>query len=209
MATITLYGRNDSSNVRKVLFLCAEIGLDYDRHDYGRGFKPANSPEYLALNPHARVPSIVDGDAVVWESNTVLRYLNTKFGRDDLHPKEPVARAHVEQWMDWQLAHLQPAITPVFMGRFLKNPEFDKPEIVDKFIDQVAGMMRLLSAQIDKAGGFVAGPNLTLADMSIGIFVHRWFTVVPEAEKLQPLVDYYSRLSQIEGYKSSALIGLP
>lgn len=209
MAKITIYGRANSINVRKVLFLCDEIGLVFDRHDYGRGFKPADSPEYRALNPHALVPTVVDGDGVVWESNTILRYLNARYGRDSLHPKEPLARAHVEQWMDWQLGHFQPAITAIFFGRFLKNPDYDKPDVIEAAITRVAAMMRRLSDQIERAGGYVAGDDLTLADMAIGPGVHRWYALVPDAEELAPLKDYYARLSQRPAYKKHILIGVP
>lgn len=206
---ITIYGRANSINVRKVLWLCEDIGVAFDRLDYGRGFKDVNSPEFLAMNPHAQVPVVVDGDAVIWESNTCLRYLNAKYGDENMHPKDLAARGHVEQWMDWQIGHFQPAITPIFFARFLNNPDFQKPETLNPAIERTAKMMRILSAQIDKAGGYIAGPDCTLADFALGAGVHRWYALVPEAEKLKPLEDYYKHLSQRPGYKKYVLTGVP
>lgn len=205
---ITIYGRANSINVRKVLWLCEDIGVKFDRLDYGRGYKDARSPEHLALNPHGLVPTIVDGDTVVWESNTCLRYLNARYGSEELHPKDPAARAHVEQWMDWQLGHFQPAITPIFFGRFLKNPE-TTPQAVEAAIKRTGEMMRILNAQIERTGGHIAAASLTLADMAIGPGVHRWYALVPEAEKLPALEDYYKRLAERPGYKKYVLIGMP
>jgi glutathione S-transferase len=89
-------------NVRKVLWVCDELQLEYDREDGGAGFKSTRSPEFLALNPNGLVPVIQDGDIVLWESNTICRYLAAKHERTDLQPSEPAARAVVEKWMDWQ-----------------------------------------------------------------------------------------------------------
>lgn len=198
---ITIYGRANSINVRKVLWLCEDIGLKFDRLDYGRGFKDANSPELVALNPHALVPVVVDGDMVVWESNTCLRYLNGEYGRPELYPNDLAVRAHIDQWMDWQLASFQPALTPIFFGQFLKNPDFAKPDVIKAAIDKVAKMMAILSDQIDKAGGYIAADHLTIADMAIGPGVHRWNVLVPDADNPEPLNAYYKRLERYPGFK--------
>ena len=205
---ITIYGRANSINVRKVLWLCEDIDVKFERLDYGRGFKDANSPELLALNPHAMVPVVVDGKTAIWESNTCLRYLNGKYGTEDIYPKDVTARAQVDQWMDWQLGHFQPAITPIFFARHLKNPDVT-PEAVKAAIERTGKMMKILSDQIDGAGGHIAGPKITLADYAIGPGVHRWYTLVPETAKMPPLEAYYKRLSERPGYKKFVLIGAP
>ena len=72
---IKLLGRQTSGNVQKVLFLLEEAGIPYAREDYGRQFSNTQTAEYKALNPTSKVPTVVDGETVIWESNTILRYL--------------------------------------------------------------------------------------------------------------------------------------
>ena len=100
---IRLLGRQTSGNVQKVLFLLEEIGVPYTREDYGRQFNNTQTPEYLALNPNGKVPTLVDGDTVIWESNTILRYLAAKHA-PQLTGATPAERTEVERWMDWLLA---------------------------------------------------------------------------------------------------------
>ena len=97
---LQILGRSSSINVRKVLWLCAEIGVPYQQQMWGTGFQSTQAPEFLALNPNALVPVIREGDFVLWESNTICRYLAGKHHRGDLLPEAPEARARVEQWMD-------------------------------------------------------------------------------------------------------------
>ena len=75
---IKLLGRQTSGNVQKVIFMLEEISVPYVREDYGRQFYNTQTPEYLALNPNGKVPTLVDGDTVIWELNTILRYLAAK-----------------------------------------------------------------------------------------------------------------------------------
>src|ERR1700744_4768263 len=105
-AKLRLLGIANSINVRRVLWPCREIGIDYDREDVGSGFAPTDTAEFLKLNPNGLVPVIEDEAGVLWESNTICRYLAAKHGRTDLLPENPRARAGVEQWMDWQATDL-------------------------------------------------------------------------------------------------------
>ena len=109
---IRLLGRATSGNVQKVLFLLEEMGLPYQREDYGRQFNNTGG-DYLKLNPTGKVPTIVDGETVIWESNTILRYLAAKNG-SALYPSDPGRRTEVERWMDWLLASLNTPYVAIF-----------------------------------------------------------------------------------------------
>jgi glutathione S-transferase len=98
---LKVYGRANSINVRKVLWMLGELGLDYEREDWGRGFRPTSDPVFQKINPVGVVPVIDDGDFRLRESNTIVRYLASKHGRDDLYPTELKARALTEAWRDW------------------------------------------------------------------------------------------------------------
>ncbi len=100
MGALRVLGRQSSINVRKVLWTCEEIGIDYVQEDWGTGFASTSTPEFLALNPNGLVPVIDSDDGILWESNTICRYLASRYGRDDLLPPSPWKRALVERWMD-------------------------------------------------------------------------------------------------------------
>ena len=195
----TIYGRANSSNVRKVLWLCAEIGqTDYTRLDYGRGFEPLDSADYRALNPNALVPTLVDGDLVVWESNAILRYLATKYGPPEIYPVELVARTRVEQWLDWQLTTVVPGLRTLFFGLHVKDPAFTDASKLETAQAQATRDLGILDAQLAETGAFVAGDALTIADCALGMFVHRWFALPLPLERhaLPALTAYYDRLKQ-------------
>ncbi|MEO8081587.1 MAG: glutathione S-transferase, partial [Caldimonas sp.] len=113
---LKILGRTSSINVRKVLWLCAEMALPFEHELWGTGFRSTHTPDFHALNPNELVPVAVDGDFVLWESNAICRYLAQAHGRSDLLPAEARPRALVEQWMDWQLAELNRSWSYAFMG---------------------------------------------------------------------------------------------
>ena len=95
---LRILGRANSFNVRKVLWLCDELGIPFAREDWGRGHRPTTTPEFLALNPVAQVPVVIDGDLVLRESHAILRYLAARHGAEALYPAAPEKRVHIEQW---------------------------------------------------------------------------------------------------------------
>jgi glutathione S-transferase len=98
MAMLKIWGRASSSNVQKVLWCCAELDLPFERIDLGGPFGGNRDPEYLQLNPNGLVPTVKDGDLIMWESNTICRYLASTRNGERLYPRDPAARTHVERW---------------------------------------------------------------------------------------------------------------
>ncbi|MBS0242208.1 MAG: glutathione S-transferase N-terminal domain-containing protein, partial [Proteobacteria bacterium] len=119
-----IYGRANSINVRKVLWMCEEVGEKFTRDDYGRGFTPTSDEAFRRVSEFGVVPVIDDGGFVLRESNTIVRYLANKHGRADLYPSETRARALVEQWMDWAATDLYAGVRPVFLGLTVKMAPF-------------------------------------------------------------------------------------
>jgi glutathione S-transferase len=144
---IKIYGRTNAWNVRKVLLLLEDIGLPYERFDYGRGFKAANSPEFLALNPNAMVPVLADGDTVMWESHTILRYLAAKFAPESYYPRDLVHRAAADQWLDWKIAQVAVVIRPLFFRLFLKMGDYTDRE-VEACETECAKLFTILDGQL-------------------------------------------------------------
>jgi glutathione S-transferase len=169
-----ILGKASSINVRKVLWTATELGVPFEREDWGSGFRSTQEPEFLALNPNAMVPVLVDGDTVLWESNTICRYLATRYGEGRLLPVDAPARAKVEQWMDWQATELNNAWRYAFMGLVRGSPAHQDPVQVAAGIAGWNRHMGLLERHLETAGDYVAGGAFSLADIVLGLSTHRW-----------------------------------
>jgi glutathione S-transferase len=183
---IRILGKASSINVRKVLWTCEEIGIAHTRADDG--------PE-LAQNPNGLVPVIVDGDFVLWESNTIIRYLAGKWAAHALLPVEPRARAEVERWIDWQATEFNSAWRYAFSAIVRRNPAFADAAEIEASKKQWARMVAILDGQLGRTGGHVAGAAFTLADIPIGLSVNRWFMTSFERPAFSHVEAYYERLS--------------
>ncbi|HZV20037.1 MAG TPA: glutathione S-transferase family protein [Hyphomicrobiales bacterium] len=205
---IKIYGRPTAWNVRKVLFFLEDAGLPYERLDYGRGYKPTNTPEFLALNPNGLVPALVDDGFSIWESHTIMRYLAAKNGLENYYPTDLKQRAAVDQWLDWKIAHVSPAIRPLFFRHFLKMGEFTDREVAEGEAE-CAKLFTILDGQLGKTGAFVAGTNITIADCSLGMAVHRWLNLPVKRPELRNIARYYEALSARPSYEATVRIGMP
>ncbi len=205
--SLKILGRTSSINVRKVLWTCQELDIPYDREDWGIGFTSTHSADFLALNPNAQVPVIIDDNSVLWESNTICRYLVGLHQRHDLLPTEPAARARVEQWMDWQATELNPSWGYAFHALVRKNPDYQDPQRIKAGVKSWNDKMGLLEQQLIKTGAYVAGNDFTLADILIGLSVHRWWMTPMEHPSYPAVSAYYEILSQRPGFNTFALDG--
>ena len=206
---LKILGKPISINVRKVLWLCEELALPYALEPWGAGYRDPDTPEFLALNPNAMVPVIVDGDAVLWESNTICRYLAGQHGRTDLLPAEPLARARIEQWMDWQAGDLNNSWRYAFMGLVRQSPAHQDAQAVAASAASWNRHMAILEGQLEKTGAFVAGPAFTLADIGLGLSVNRWFMTPIERAELPRVQAYYDRLATRAGFRRHGRNGTP
>ncbi len=163
---LKLLGRATSGNVQKVIFLLEELGLGYEREDYGRQFNNTGTPEYLALNPTKKVPTLIDGELSIWESHTILRYLATKAG-SSLYPIEPGPRTVVERWMDWSLA----ALNSVYLAGF-KDAKKPASEIGVDTASNLAAELKVLEDHLRETD-WVAGAKFSIADVALASIVRR------------------------------------
>jgi glutathione S-transferase len=195
---LRVLGKATSINVRKVLWTCAELGIPFEREDWGGGFQSTAAPDFLALNPNAMVPVIVDEGFVLWESNTICRYLGASYGNADapgaLLPAAPAARARVEQWMDWQATELNNAWRYAFMALVRGSRAHMDPLQVEHSIAAWNRSMGILDGQLDKTGAFAAGAAFTLADIVLGLSLNRWLMTPIERPAYPALAAYAERL---------------
>jgi glutathione S-transferase len=206
---LKLLGKSSSINVRKVLWTCAEMQLEIEHEQWGAGFRPTQTPEFLALNPNAMVPVIVDGAFVLWESNTICRCLAGLQGRHDLLPAAPAARASVEQWMDWQATELNNSWRYAFMALVRKSPAHSDAQAIAAGVAEWNRHMRMLDEQLARTGAFAAGDTFTLADIVLGLSVNRWFMTPMERPALPALEAYFERLSTRPAFVQHGRNGTP
>ncbi|KAG1091900.1 hypothetical protein G6F40_012903 [Rhizopus arrhizus] len=191
---LALYGKPPSINVRKVLWLCA--GLDLPLHH-----EPAPPPDLLAtLNPNRQVPVLRDGGFVLWESNSICRYLATRAGRAALLPATTQARARVEQWMDWQASDLNSAWRHVFMARVRQHPDYPDDARAEASLVQWNRLMGVLDAQLAATDSYVAGNTFTLADVVLGLSTQRWRSTPGSTPALPNVGAWFERLRQQPGF---------
>lgn len=206
---LRVLGKAPSINVRKVLWTCDELGLDVDNEQWGAGFKSTHTPEFLDLNPNAMVPVLVDGDVVLWESNTICRYLAGRYHGEALLPANPVRRAIVEQWMDWQVTELNNAWRYAFMALVKASPAHRDAAAIEASIATWNRNMAILERQLDRTGAFVCGAQFTLADVVLGLSVHRWVMTPFEHPELPAVRAYYDRLAERPAFLRHGRNGLP
>ena len=192
---LKIIGRKTSSNVQKVLWVCGELGLPFERDDLGGPFGGNDRPEYRALNPNGRVPTIIDDGFVLWESNSITRYLAAKHAPGTLYPDDLRVRANGERWMDWQLTIVSPAMVPVFWGLVRTPPEKRDNEAIEEARKKLSGVMGILDAHL-KDSRYVAGDAFTVGDIPLGIAAYRWFNMEMKREDHPSLRRWYDLLCQ-------------
>lgn len=203
---LKVWGRRNSFNVQKVMWLVGELGLEHQHIDAGGSFGMLDTPDFLAMNPHGRVSVIREGDATVWESHAILRYLAARHGAGQFWPRDPAVRAVVDGWMDWSQTALQPDfLNGVFWG-FYRTPE-DKRNLpainaaLTRCAIDFAKLDRLLEGR-----PFLLGDALTLADITAGTSLYRYFELEIERPQLAQVERWYRALQQRPAYREHVMI---
>lgn len=203
---IELFGRVNSVNVWKPLWVLEELGQPYERRDAGMEHGVVDTPEYRALNPNGRIPSLRHNGVELWESNSICRYLCMMVGGDarGLYPEEAGPRASVDRWLDWQLSTLSPAERDLFWN-MVRTPEAKRDmKAVEAAVQSSARCWAMLEGRLGDGRDYIEGAAFTLADIVLGCYARRWFG--PEVRvKGMPdfprLAAWYARLGEREGFR--------
>ena len=206
---LKVLGKSTSINVRKVLWVCAELDLPYEQEQWGSGWRSTETPEFRALNPNALVPVIQDGAFVLWESNTICRYLATRSGPAGLLPGEPRERALVEQWMDWQATELNNSWRYAFMALVRQSEAHRDGLAINASVQSWNRHMEWVGQQLRKTGAYIVGAQFTLADIVIALSINRWLMTPMERPDLPEIEAYCERLSGRAGYRQYCRNGIP
>ena len=197
---IKLYGRHTSYNVQKVLWLLEELELAYDHIQTGGKYGGTESPEFKKLNPFRKVPVLVDSDKNLWESNTILRYLADTYGTDDWKVTTSYNRSKYERWMDWSIDRFEPAFVGVFWGRYRTPPERRNIAEINNHLKSCQYCVTILDEVLDN-NKYLAGENLSLADISVGVFMYRLLNIGLDIHLTKNTDRWYKLLMNSNGYK--------
>jgi glutathione S-transferase len=201
-----IWGRRNSSNVQKVLWLAGELGLDYQHVPAGGSLGGLDEPAFRSLNPHGRIPVLQDGDSTVWESHSILRYLAARYGDSALWSEDPGARAQWDEWMDWTQATFQPDfLNGVFWG-YYRTPEAQRnwPSI-RKSVDRCSRHIELIDG-ILAGRAFLGGEGFSLADIPLGTLLYRYYELDIEHPKAAHVEAWYDRLKSRPAYRRHVMI---
>jgi glutathione S-transferase len=202
---IELWGRKNAYNVQKVFWALHELHLEYIHHDVGSTPGDLETKDFLSINPHARIPVILDKNECIWESNTIIRYLAASYGINTLWNESPISRTHAERWMDWELATLQPDYINLFWG-YYRTPE--KERDISK-IEVLKSRCELHFQKLNKhlkLHQYVAGENFTMGDIPCATSLYRYFTMGMEVDQPKYVLSWYKRLSERDAFQKCIMV---
>jgi glutathione S-transferase len=204
---LTVYGRKSSFNLQKVMWLVGELEIEHKHLQLGGSFGGLDTPEFLAMNPHGRVPVINDSGVVVWESHAILRYLAATYSDGtSFWNVKPAERAMVDQWMDWSQTALQPAfLNGVFWGWYRTPAPKRNMTAVNAAVDQTTNFLRRVDRQLE-GKSLLTGDHLSLADIPIGTHLYRYFNLNLPRPKLPNVERWYERLQSRPAYREHVCI---
>ena len=204
---LKIWGRTNSTNVKKALWCAEELGLAYERIEAGGVFGVVNEPEFRALNPNGLVPVLEDGDLVLWESNVIVRYFAAKYGAGTLRLDDPAAQASAEKWMDWTLGGVVKPFADVFWGLVRTPPGERDPAKIEAGIVACNKVLTIADAALARQA-WLSGENFGIGDIPLGVVAYGWFGLDIERADLPALKAWYERLTDRPAYRKAVMIPL-
>lgn len=202
---LEIWGRRNSSNVMSAMWTIGELGLEYRRHNIGGTFGGNDDPAFREMNPNGLVPALNDDGRVLWESNTIVRYLSQVYGAGTLWPEDPYQRALADQWMDWTKTTFYPAFMPVFLGLIRTPPEQQNFDAIDLAVKASGEVLAVPDAHL-RNQPWLGGETFTMGDIPLGPMIYRYFTLPIERPSLPGLEDWFQRLGERPAYRKHAMI---
>lgn len=205
MAPLTLWGRLSSCNVQKVAWLLEELAVPYEHIPAGGDFGGLGDPAYIAMNPHGRVPTLKDGDVVVWESEAILRYVAARYGAPVFWSDDAAERAAVDQWLAWTAASLYRDWIDLFWC-VVRTPAAQQDAAqIERLRARTAERFTFLDGQL-AARDYIAGDGFSLADIAAGMTLYRWYEMLIERPDLPNVAAWYERLRLRPAYRKGVCI---
>lgn len=189
-----------SQHARRVVSLLIEAGLPYQLRHVAMEKGEHMSPEYLAVNPNHQVPTLLDGDIRIHESNAILRYLCAKHALSDWYPNDLAQRAVIEQWLDWNQCRLSPVVVDIVLNAVFLGERGDKAAIA-RGRSQLPKLEPIIEDGLT-GRAFLAGGRPTIADLSLAssIFQLGFASINPAGVHTR---SWFERMMTIEGFRRS------
>lgn len=204
---LRIWGRENSNNVKKVLWCAEELGLPYERIPAGGAYGVVNEASYRALNPNGLVPTIEDDGFVLWESNAIVRYLAARYGEGTLYARDPAERAVGDKWMDWVGSALAPSFFGVFRAMVRTPPAERDMAAVEAGIAACAKQLAIVDAAL-AVQPYLSGARLGMGDIPLGCLTYGWFGMEIARPDLPNLAAWYARLQERPAYRKAVMIPL-
>lgn len=202
---LTVYGRRNSSSVQLVMWAIDELGVEFERLDYGHGFAATNNPHYLSMNPMGRVPVIQDGAVTLFESAAILRYLGANYGDESFWPKNPEVRAPLDAIAEWGKNTFAEGVLRIFVYEVRMSPETRDPAILAAATENLIPLAAIFEGFL-KDRKWIGGDHFTFADIACGHILHRYFSLQWDRPKFPLMQDYYERLQKRPAYSQHAMV---
>ena len=204
---ISILGRANSINVQKVMWCARELGLEISRTNVGGSFGGTDTAEYLSKNPNGTIPTIIDDEFILWESNTIVRYLCEKWGKIPWFPEALEERAHANQWMDWYLTTLHLHMTVLFWQLIRTSAEMQNKTNIETARIEAAKLWAILDRHLE-THPFIIGKNITMADIPLGCAAYRWHSLDIERPHFKHLEKWWNTLCDRQAYKEHVMLPL-
>lgn len=202
---LTLYGRTNSSSTQLVLWTLNELAIPHERLDYGHGHTSTQSAAYLAMNPMGRVPVMVDGPVIMFESAAILRYLGATYGDAYFWPTDPAQRGPLDTWAEWGKGTLTEAVLDIFVYDVRLDPETRDPAILQNATATLIPLAEMLDVRVAQSN-WIGGSDFTFADIACGHILYRYFELDWPRPDLPSLAAYYDRLQARPAFRDHVMI---
>lgn len=201
---LTIWGRLNSHNVKKVAWFAEELGIEYRRIDVGGKF--GMDADYLARNPNALIPTIEDGTVTLWESNAILRYLAAQYGGERWWPADSATRATGDRWMDWQGDYAE-AQRGAFLG-YVRTPEAERDfAAIAASVARCAKKLEVIERYLGETP-WLSGAEFGIGDIPMGVYAYTWFSLPIERPDLPRLAEWFARIRERPGFAEQVAIPL-
>ncbi len=204
---VTVWGRKNSVNVQKAVWALEEAGVPFERLDAGGEFGLLDTESYGKLNPNRRIPTLIDGNTVVWESNAVTRYVAAKWSEGDLWPSDPAERALADMWMDWVLTTVMGPLIPVFWGLVRTPPDQRDMALISEKAIECGHVFQILDAAL-ASRDYIGGDRFTMGDIPAGAVTWRYLNLHIERPELLHVADWMDRLEKRPAFQKHVMLPL-
>ena len=204
---LKIWGRRNSSNVRKVLWCAEEIGAPYESIEVGGAFGGTQAAEYQAMNPNGLVPAIEDNGLPLWESNAIVRYLSARYALGTLYLEDAAERAHGEKWMDWTTSRMAPLYSELIWG-VMRTAPADRDEVrINAALVKAGDLLAMADTALSRQP-WLSGDRFAMGDIPLGALVYAWFEMPIQRPDLPHLADWYARLRERPAYQRGVMTGM-